>query len=90
MVVWCDPDDETVIYWSHKGLKAKPEDIFKADIDALILAYEKLQSGKATEVIRCKDCKWKELCEKVSEYKGANGYCSRAERKTDEKDTDTI
>ena len=34
-------------------------------------------------VVRCKDCKWKELCEKVSEYKGANGYCSKGERKED-------
>ena len=31
------------------------------------------------EVVRCKDCKWKELCEKTLEYKGADGYCSKGE-----------
>ena len=33
------------------------------------------------EIVRCKDCKWKELCEKTLEYKGADGYCSKGERK---------
>ena len=35
------------------------------------------------EVVRCKDCKWKELCEKTLEYKGADGYCSKGERRED-------
>ena len=37
----------------------------------------------AVEVIRCKDCKWKELCEAALEYKGASGYCSKGERRED-------
>ena len=37
----------------------------------------------AVEVVRCKDCKWKELCEQTLEYKGADGYCSRGERRED-------
>ena len=39
----------------------------------------------AVEVVRCKDCKWKELCEAALEYKGASGYCSKGERKEDAK-----
>ena len=35
------------------------------------------------EVVRCKDCKWKKLCQKTLEYKGADGYCSKGERKED-------
>ena len=37
----------------------------------------------AVEVIRCKDCKWKELCQKTLEYKGVDGYCSKGERRED-------
>ena len=95
MVVWCDPDDETVIYWTHKGLKCKPEDVHKADLDALILAYEAMQNGQATEVIRCKDCIHSGQCTKeivmkmrVGSYlycpMGNEGFCSHGERREDE------
>ena len=35
------------------------------------------------EVVRCKDCKWIDLCKdpEYYEYKGANGFCSKGERK---------
>ena len=38
------------------------------------------------EVVRCKDCKWIDLCKdpEVHEYKGENGFCSRGERREDE------
>ena len=35
------------------------------------------------KLVKCKDCKWKELCEKTLEYKGADGYCSKGERRED-------
>lgn len=35
------------------------------------------------ELVRCKDCKWIDLCKDPEhyEYKGANGFCSKGERK---------
>lgn len=35
------------------------------------------------EVVRCKDCKWIDLCKDPEhyEYKGANGFCSKGKRK---------
>ena len=35
------------------------------------------------EIVRCKDCIKQPLC-KFSQYQGNDGYCSLAERKTDE------
>lgn len=34
------------------------------------------------EVVRCRDCKWIDLCKDPEhyEYKGANGFCSKGER----------
>ena len=34
-------------------------------------------------VVRCRDCKWIDLCKDPEhyEYKGANGFCSKGERK---------
>ena len=34
-------------------------------------------------VVRCKDCKWIDLCKdpEYFEYKGANGFCSLGKRK---------
>ena len=34
-------------------------------------------------IVRCKDCKWIDLCKdpEFYEYKGANGFCSKGERK---------
>lgn len=34
------------------------------------------------ELVRCKDCKWIDLCKdpEYYEYKGANGFCSKGER----------
>ena len=39
------------------------------------------------EVVRCKQCKWIDLCKDPEhyEYKGANGFCSKGERKDGEK-----
>ena len=36
-----------------------------------------------TQVVRCKDCKWIDFCKdpEFYEYKGANGFCSKGERK---------
>ena len=36
------------------------------------------------ELVRCKDCQWKELCLETLEYKGESGFCSKGERKDDE------
>lgn len=37
----------------------------------------------AEEVVRCKECKWIDLCKDPEhyEYKGANGFCSKGDRK---------
>jgi hypothetical protein len=34
-------------------------------------------------LVRCKDCKWIDLCKdpKFYEYKGANGFCSKGDQK---------
>jgi hypothetical protein len=41
---------------------------------------------KVSELVRCKDCKWIDLCKdpEYYEYKGANGFCSRGERRENE------
>lgn len=46
----------------------------------------KFPIGKWTELVRCKDCKWIDLCKDPEnyEYKGANGFCSKGERKESE------
>lgn len=38
---------------------------------------------EAEPIVRCKDCKWIDLCKdpEYYEYKGANGFCSKGERK---------
>ena len=43
----------------------------------------RLPTVDAIEVVRCEDCKWKELCQKTLEYKGVDGYCSKGERRED-------
>ena len=44
---------------------------------------EVLAEHNFVEVIRCKDCKWIDLCKdpEYYEYKGANGFCSKGGRK---------
>lgn len=44
---------------------------------------EKLATCPLEEVVQCKDCKWIDLCKdpEFYEYKGANGFCSKGERK---------
>lgn len=52
------------------------------DVKSLFF-HESSHSEKGIEfvqVVRCKDCKWQELCKKTLEYKGADGYCSKGER----------
>lgn len=48
-------------------------------------SFSNLEVDDAVEVVRCKDCKWIDLCKdpEIYEYKGANGFCSRGERKDD-------
>lgn len=58
------------------------------DVKSLFF-HESPHSEKGIEfvqVVRCMDCKWKELCEKTLEYKGADGYCSKGERRDDAKE----
>ena len=45
-----------------------------------------------TELVRCKDCKWIDLCKdpEYYEYKGANGFCSKGERKEDVEDAEVL
>lgn len=44
------------------------------------LPYTVWLTHDVVQVVRCKDCKWQELCKKTLEYKGADGYCSKGER----------
>ena len=36
------------------------------------------------ELVRCKDCRWKEECVITELWGGGNGYCRSGERKDDE------
>ena len=47
--------------------------------DEMCEVYQDYLCHKLVRVVRCKNCKWKELCEKTLEYKGADGYCSKGE-----------
>ena len=51
-------------------------DLIKRDSTNRIIVGNK----EFVQVVRCKDCKWQELCKKTLEYKGADGYCSKGER----------
>ena len=51
-------------------------------ISALTEWLNELPSAQA-DIIRCKDCIKQPLC-KFSQYQGNDGYCSLAERRTDE------
>ena len=44
------------------------------------LPYTVWLTHDVVQVVRCKDCKWQELCKKTLEYNGADGYCSKGER----------
>lgn len=55
------------------------------DKEEIIYFIEKTPTVDAVEVVRCKDCEWKEVCEINFEYKGADGYCSKGKRKDDAK-----
>ena len=63
------------------------EDWFLYGFDEFVMALDVIDLVKemptvdAVPVVRCKECKWKELCQKTLEYKGADGYCSRGERR---------
>ena len=35
----------------------------------------------AVPAVRCRDCKWNDLCRELHEYKGVNGFCSRGEQR---------
>lgn len=51
-------------------------------ISALTEWLNELPSAQP-EIVRCKDCIKQPLC-KFSQYQGNDGYCSLAERRTDE------
>ena len=66
--------------WWAGGSKEMSIDEAKKTFDTIIDVQPTVD---AVEVVRCKDCKWKELCQKTLEYKGADGYCSKGERRED-------
>lgn len=53
------------------------------DPDYLVELYRMVRRDEIVRVIRCKDCKWIDLCKdpEYYEYKGASGFCSKGERK---------
>ena len=58
------------------------------DQDCLVELWRMVKRGELVEVVRCKDCKWIDLCKSpdVYEYKGANGFCSKGAKKEVEHD----
>ena len=71
--------DSTIMadgYWYHGN--GKPMGEF-----CHIKLNDKERYGEYVKVVRCKDCKWIDLCKdpKFYEYKGANGFCSKGKRK---------
>lgn len=71
MIIDISEDGRTIEWWSNGERKI-------ATIDHLIDTYDR--------IVRCKDCKWIDLCKdpEFYEYKGANGFCSKGERKESE------
>lgn len=60
--------------------------IADVDLDNTPRVVFHTKHGKDVEfvkVVRCKDCKWIDLCKdpEVYEYKGRNGFCSLGKRK---------
>lgn len=66
-------DDFSIDYWFEHTWD---------DNGSNVIAWLPIE-GDRVEVVRCKDCKWIDLCKdpEYYEYKGANGFCSKGERK---------
>ena len=86
--------EEARMHYEDAVVKAIQPYLISVNKDELIAAlkYDRAQydngyaDGRAArdaEIIRCKDCKWIDLCKDPEhyEYKGANGFCSKGERK---------
>ena len=56
-------------------------DVIKAE--AALVRYVKKIPSTETEIIRCKDCLIHGVC-RFEQWLGLDGYCSQAERRTDE------
>lgn len=90
--VYDDGDDLLkALKYAVKKLKAEPQMVsfregdkrLYVDPDYLVELYRMVRRDEIVRVIRCKDCKWIDLCKDPEhyEYKGANGFCSKGERK---------
>ena len=69
--------------------KADGYSYLEAPTDTFIDWVNAIPAANVVEVVRCRDCKWNDLCRELHEYKGVNGYCSRGERR-EEKQKEVI
>ena len=59
-------------------------DICNENADGNIVELMKEPCFRFFDLVRCKDCRFKQVCINIGQYPGRNGFCSRGKRKTDE------
>lgn len=74
-------DWDKVLEWMHRQKETMEQWSMRIAIENYV---DEMPTVDAVPIVRCKECKWEELCQKTLEYKGSDGYCSKGVRRDED------